>query len=103
MVNINRLSATVLLIKAALFPVKRSDICFSPPENDSTAHISPEEFSSALAEIHRLLRPDGTLELYFAGALPLAAPFLLYRLKSAGFSGCRAVVTRDGILLTARR
>jgi len=103
MENINRLSATVLLIKGALFPVKRRDISCSSPENGNTAHISPEEFSSVCADINSLLRPDGTLELHFVGALSLAAPFLLYRLKSDGFSGCKAVVTPTGILLTAMR
>lgn len=103
MKNIKRLCATALLIKGALFPVKRRGSCFNTPENGSTFQIAPEEFSFAFAEIHRLLRPDGTLELHFAGALSPAAPFLLYRLKSAGFSGCRAVVTRDGILLTGLR
>ena len=103
MVNINRLSATVLLIKGALFPVTRDDSSFSPPGNGSITRIAPEKFSAAFAEINSLLRPDGTLKLHFDGALSLAAPFLLYRLKSAGFSGCRAVVTPQGILLTAMR
>jgi len=103
MANINNLRTTLLLIKGALFPAKRSAISFCPPENGRRTSIPPDAFSSAFAEIDRLLRPDGTLELYFAGALSPAAPFLLYRLKSYGFSGCRAVVTSQGILLTARR
>jgi hypothetical protein len=103
MVNINRLRATVLLIKAALFPASRDDISFSAPENGSITHIAPAGFSSALADINSLLRPDGRLELHFDGALSLAAPFLLYRLKSAGFSGCRVTVTDNGILLTGMR
>jgi len=103
MANINNLRTTVLLIKCCLFPVKRAYISFSPPENGSRTNISSEAYSSALAETDRLLRPDGTLELYFDGPLSPAAPFLLYRLKSAGFSGCRALVTSQGILLTARR
>jgi len=103
MANINNLRTTVLLIKCSLFPAKRGDISFRPPENGSRTNISPETYSSALAEIHRLLRPDGTLELYFDGVLSPAAPFLLYRLKSAGFTGCRALVTSQGILLTAMR
>jgi hypothetical protein len=103
MVNINNLSATLLLIQGSLFPLKRGATCFSPPENGSTTRIAPENFSSAFAEIDSLLRPDGTLELHFECALSLAAPFLLYRLKSYGFSGCRAVATGSGILLTARR
>jgi hypothetical protein len=103
MVNINKLSATLLLIKGSLFPVKRVDSSFSPPENNSTTNIPLEEFSSVFIEINSLLRPDGTLALHFDGVLFPAGPFLLYRLKSYGFSSCRAVVTADGILLTARR
>jgi hypothetical protein len=103
MANINNLRTTVLLIKCCLFPVKQGDISFCPPENGSRTNISPAAYSSSLAELHRLLRPDGTLELHFDGALFPAAPFLLYRLKSAGFSGCRALVTPQGILLTALR
>ena len=103
MENINRLRATVLLIKAALFPVKRRESRSSSTQNGNTAHISPEDFLSVCADMSSLLRPDGTLELHFDGALSLAAPFLLYRLKSDGFSGCRAVATRQGILLTALR
>lgn len=103
MVNINKLSATVQLIKGSLFPVKRDDLCFPPPGNGSVTKISPEEYSTAFAEITGLLRPDGTLELHFDDALSPAGPFLLYRLKSLGFSGCKAVVTAHGILLTGRR
>lgn len=103
MVNINKLRATLLLIKGSLFPVKRDDINFSPAKNDSRTNLTPEEFSSALAETSSLLRPDDTLELHFDGALFPAAPFLLSRLKSSGFSGCRAVITPHGILLTGMR
>jgi len=103
MVNINNLRTTLLLIKCCLFPVMREEMCFETPENGSRTIISPEAFSSAFAELNRLLRPDGTLELQFDGALSPAAPFLLFRLKSAGFSGCRALVTSHGILLTAMR
>lgn len=103
MVNINKLRATFLLIKGSLFPVKRDGIRFTFPENGSRTGIAPEAFSSALAEIDSLLRPDNTLELHFDDALSPAAPFLLFRLKSYGFSGCRAVVTSHGILLTALR
>jgi hypothetical protein len=47
--------------------------------------------------------PDGLLKIFFPGVFPLAAPFLLYRLKRTGFSGCRVTVTDGGLLVTARR
>lgn len=103
MININKLSATVLLIKSVLFPLRQSDLLLSPSEKGVTTSISPAQFAAALAGISRLLRADGTLELHFEGALFPAAPFLLYRLKSAGFSDCKAIVTPQGILLTAIR
>lgn len=103
MVNINKLRATFLLIKGSLFPVNRHGIRFTPPENGSRTELAPEAFSSALAQIESLLRPDHTLELHFDDALSPAAPFLLFRLKSSGFSGCLAVATGEGILLTALR
>ena len=76
---------------------------FTPPVNGNRTNIKPEKVAAALFDINNLLRPDGTLELHFDGALFPAGPFLLYRLKSCGFSGCRAVVTEQGILLTAIR
>jgi hypothetical protein len=103
MPNINKLCATVLLIRHALAPVKHAEAFCLPPSEGSTIRIAPAEFSAALSELNRLLRPDGTLELLFEKALLPAAPFLLFRLKRSGFSGCRAVTTDDGILLTALR
>lgn len=103
MVNINKLRATFFLIRCSLSPANKGDICFDPPENGSRTNITPAEFSAALADITSLLRPDGTLELHFADALFPAAPFLLSRLKSWGFSGCRVVVTPHGLLLTGKR
>lgn len=103
MVNINKLRATLLLIKGSLFPVKLDDVRFSHPESNSTTNISPEEFSTVFTNLNSLLHADGTLALNFEGVLFPAGPFLLYRLKSYGFSSCRAVVTSNGILLTAMR
>lgn len=100
---INKLRATYLLIRGSLFPARKGNFRSPPREYGMRTAIPPEQFSSALAEISSLLRPDGTLELHFNDALSPAAPFLLYRLKSSGFSGCRAVVTPQGILLTAIR
>jgi hypothetical protein len=102
MTNINRLYATALLIKGALFPA-RAHNSSPPPADSAITHIFPQDYAATLAAITDLLRADGTLSLHFAGALFPAGPFLLYRLKAAGFSGCKAVVTSEGILLTARR
>jgi len=103
MVNLNKLSATLLLIKYSLFPPPQSKAPAIHPENGTKALISPAQFAATLGGLTRLLRPDGTLELHFEGVFSMAGPFLLYRLKSCGFSGCKAVVTEEGILLTAIR
>jgi hypothetical protein len=103
MANINKLCATLLLIRHALAPAKQTEPLSPAPAQGSTTAIAPSEFPAALSDLNRLLRPDGTLELFFERALPPAAPLLLFRLKRNGFSGCRAVTTPDGILLTALR
>lgn len=103
MANINRLYRTLRLIKGALFPKRQAGLCFPSPASGSITEISPAEYAVAFAGLTGLLRPDGRLALHFDGALFPAAPFVLYRLKSAGFSDCRAVVTAHGILLTGRR
>jgi hypothetical protein len=99
----NKLYATALIIWHSLFSGRKGAASFPPPLNGSRTCIPPESVAAAIANITSLLRPDGTLELHFEGALFPAGPFLLYRLKSCGFSGCRAAVTPQGILLTAMR
>ncbi|MBJ6726044.1 hypothetical protein [Geomesophilobacter sediminis] len=53
--------------------------------------------------VDRFVDASGELRLLFPGVLPVAAPFILFRLKREGFSRCRAEATRDGILVTAHR
>jgi hypothetical protein len=103
MANFNRLYATILLIRCALFPRKETNLNRSRPESGGVTRITAEGFAAALSDVSRLLRPDNRLELLFEGALPPAAPFLLYRLKSSGFSSCRAIASSEGILLSAMR
>lgn len=45
----------------------------------------------------------GTRRLFFPYCMPIAAPFILFRLKRSGFSGCRVTVTDGGLLVTASR
>ncbi|HXC93044.1 MAG TPA: hypothetical protein VN652_03485 [Geobacteraceae bacterium] len=103
MTNINRLYATILLIRCALFPPKDTELKRICQEAVGVTRITTEEYASALSGFSKLLRPDNRLELFFEGALSPAAPFLLYRLKSSGFSGCRATASSGGIFLTATR
>jgi hypothetical protein len=103
MPNINRLYTTIRLIRCALFPSEGICLKRVSPAPQGVTRIAADEHAAALSDLSRLLRPDNRLELLFEGALSPAAPFLLYRLKSSGFSACRAIVSNDGILLTAMR
>lgn len=97
---INKLLITFRLISSALFPESNPG---KLPSAGNGTEIYTEAFSSVLANPERLLNPDNTLSLHFIGAAFPAAPFLLSRLKSCGFSGCRAIVTDKGLLVTGRR
>lgn len=103
MANINRLYATIRLIRCALFPSKGTDTKSIVHAAGEVTRISAEEFAEALSDFDSLMKPDYRIELLFEGALSPAAPFLLYRLKSAGFSGCRAIASAEGIFLSASR
>lgn len=45
----------------------------------------------------------GRLALFFPDCAAAAAPFVMFRLKREGFSGCRASATREGLLVDALR
>jgi hypothetical protein len=58
---------------------------------------SPPTTREQAALQHRMLA-------YFLPATwPVAAPFILFRLKRTGYSNCRVVVQEGGLLVTARR
>jgi|SRR6185369_10405447 len=103
MPNINRVYATIRLIRCSLFQPEGVGLKGITPELHGTTRIAADDYAAALSDISRLLRPDNRVELLFEDALSPAAPFLLYRLKSSGFSGCRAIASAEGILLTALR
>jgi hypothetical protein len=90
---------TMLVIVNALFPKKRHDA--------QTGLIAgtpmPGHIPRYLANLSQLIGTDGKLELFIPGCAPLAAPFLLFRLKREGYSSCRATASSDGLLITARR
>jgi hypothetical protein len=100
---INRLYATLLLIRHILVPAMKAERRSLPAARGSVIRVTPEAFASLLPELASCLRPDGRLELLFEAVLVPAAPFLLYHLKRNGFSESKAVITPEGIRLTARR
>jgi hypothetical protein len=103
MLNFNRLYITLSLIRHALVPQRNLAPVPLPQPGNGTASIPPEAFAAVLGHLAATLRPDGSLDLLFSGALAPAAPFLLFRLKRHGYSACRAVITPQGIMLSARR
>lgn len=46
---------------------------------------------------------NGTMGFFVPHVFPLAAPFILFRLKRQGFSGCRVTVQEGGLLVKATR
>jgi len=65
--------------------------------------VAVGDVSYYLADLDRAVGRQGELALFFPGCLAVAAPFLLFRLKRTGFSACRAMMTGEGLLLTATR
>jgi hypothetical protein len=104
-----RLHFSLLIIRHALVPGKTPCGQYAPPLSTmSQSAPTPRtvvagELAWYLAWPDHTLDATGCISLFFPGALPLAAPFLLFRLKRQGFSTCRAIAGRDGILLTASR
>jgi hypothetical protein len=65
--------------------------------------VAAGEIPFCVADFSRSLNRQGELGLFFPGCLPLAAPFLLFRLKRTGFSRCRAWSASGGLALSACR
>jgi len=63
-------------------------------------HCLPRQIRGGM---DRLLDDGGELRLFFPDCLPLAAPFILFRLKRQGFSGCYVRATDRGLYVAARR
>lgn len=53
--------------------------------------------------LEQFLDGGGELRLFFPGCLPLAAPFVLFRLKRQGFSGCYVRSSGQGLYVAGRR
>jgi hypothetical protein len=63
-------------------------------------HCAPRQIRGGM---DRFLDDGGELRLFFPDCLPLAAPFILFRLKRQGFSGCYVRSTDRGLYVAARR
>jgi hypothetical protein len=65
--------------------------------------VTPQTLPLVISELSRDMGNTGTVQLFLPGCFAPAAPCLLFRLKRSGYSGSRATLTRDGLLLTATR
>jgi hypothetical protein len=93
MIVLNRIRKTTHLILFSLLPSFTGRFC---PSYETKALIKCRHpYDSTL--------PAGPCHIFFDSAAPLAAPFLLFRLKRWGFSSCRIEVQNGGLLLTATR
>ncbi len=102
----SRFAITLLVIVRSLFPTsRRAPLTGCSVRNAPAGYtqVPPEDIPLYLADFGRAAGNDGKLALFFPGCATLAAPFLLFRLKREGYSGCRAIATGDGLLIEAIR
>lgn len=94
----NHWRTTFLAIRLAIWPQK----------ND-VARISPHDIARVtepvllLSNLTATIDPAGRLSLTLPGCHPLAAPFILFRLKREGYSDARVVHENGGLTIRARR
>jgi hypothetical protein len=105
-----RFCRTAFLVLCSLLPSISTLLNYregkkNTPTSDTHGTISTAatRFPEFLREPEGSVGTDGSLKILIPLVFPLAAPFLLYRLKRTGFSGCRVTVIDGGLLVTARR
>ena len=101
-----RFLITLLVIVRSLFPAGRRTLrhgSAAVPGESGYTPVPVEDIPLYLCGHDLITGNCGKLALYFPGCAALAAPFLLFRLKREGFSGCRVTVTGDGLLVDATR
>jgi len=110
MMLFRRLHDTAAIITLSLAPrtVKthcRSITCTALSENNQSANLThvSRTGSAIFPDPGCTAGADGTRSLFFPYGMPIAAPFILFRLKRSGFSGCRVTVTDGGLMVTASR
>jgi hypothetical protein len=105
-----RIRRTAFLVLYSLFPSFSSSLSYREEDENIPTHYKSNTISFAIKNFPDFLHaPDGSmgsdgfLRIFVPCVFPLAAPYLLYRLKRTGFSGCRVTVTDGGLLVTASR
>jgi hypothetical protein len=72
----------------------------APPTKEEAERCTPQQFRLG---IERFLDSRGEFRVFFPDSLPLAGPFLLFRLKRQGFSRCSVKAADGGLYLQGRR
>lgn len=100
MSSINRVYATICLIRAALTARGVPGGVVSSPESGTT--VSARDFKAVIEQLSAI-SATGEYRVTFANVLMLAAPVLLWNVKRRGFSGCIVKAAGTGLLLELRR
>ena len=98
-----RLSLTLRLILLSLVPAVAHGLTLAPSPIPDSSTMSPEELMFCLRNPERVAGLTEGRAFRVPGVFPQAAPFVLFRLKRWGFSGCRVTVHQDGLCIEARR
>jgi hypothetical protein len=70
------------------------------PPTGEVRHCTPRQIRGGM---NRFLDGRGELHLFFPDCLAIAAPFVLFRLKREGFSGCYVRSADAGLYVQGRR
>ena len=99
-----RFFLTLRLIRSSLFPAVTPDRPPGIPAMPASCRtMSPEALCACLVTSGWHADTTGVFSLFVPGAFPLAAPFVLFRLKRWGFSGGRVLADQEGLCIEARR
>lgn len=92
-----RFTRTVLVMFFAVFP----PVIETRHNTDSS--LPPSCEPRDLGSLHRFLDSRGHFRVLFGNCLPVAAPFILFRLKRQGYSRCTVRVCAGGLLVEGDR
>ena len=101
-----RFFITVLVIVSSIRPSVRKTQYVQSADGQAPPGYTPVSWR-AIPSYPVLLEgavgSGGRGALFFSDCAAMAAPFVLFRLKRGGYSGCRATATREGLLVDALR
>ncbi|HEX2769317.1 MAG TPA: hypothetical protein VHN12_08515 [Geobacteraceae bacterium] len=103
----HRLYLNALIISYALFPPRPENLSYNRnvaiESSSAQIALSCDNVRFYLADLNRAINRQGELRMLVPGCFAMAAPLLLFRLKRNGFSNCTALLTSEGVFLSASR